>query len=343
MSAMFYKPNSKLSLPVVISIALHVILIAVLGYNALQYSDANSGSVNGQSIDAIMVDPSVMTEQYQRQLQSQMSQQKAEQQRQEQLQKQSQELQEKQLEEQQRLKEIEKERLKAIEQQKQETEAAAAAQAAKQQAEEETRKAKAELEEQQKQAALAKQKAEQEAKERAQQEKLDKERIENERKQAEQEAEKAKQEAEKQKQAAAKAAADKAAADKAAKQKAAAAKNNKAVDDILGGLTSGSPSSPGAAPTRKGTSDGELDKYKSLVLNAISNKFINPNKLYSGRNCVLKIQIAPDGLLLNVVSESGDDALCREAISATKLAVIPKPSSTLYQEVKVMTLDFQPK
>ncbi len=308
---MIYKPNSKLSLPVIISIVLHVVLVIILGYNALLNDSDNSGSINGQSIDAIMVDPAVITQQYQREQQHQASQQQVEKQRQQQIAQQAKELQEKQVEEQKRLKEVEKERLKAVEQQKQ--------------AEEQTRQAKQELEEQQKQALLAKQKAEQEAE-----------------KQKQQAAERAAAE----KAAADKAAAEKAAADKAAKQKAAAekAKNDKAINDLLGGLTSsGSPGTPSTAQTRKGVSDGELDKYKSLVLNAISNKFINPNKLYSGRNCVLKIQIAPDGLLLNVISVSGDDILCREAVSATKLAVIPRPSNTIYQEVREMTLDFQPK
>ena len=79
------------------------------------------------------------------------------------------------------------------------------------------------------------------------------------------------------------------------------------------------------------------------MTNAISNKFINPANVYSGKSCVLQIQIAPDGLLLNVTSSGGDEALCREAVAATKLATIPKPASGLYDEVKNMTVEFQPK
>ncbi|OTQ36886.1 cell envelope integrity protein TolA, partial [Gilliamella apis] len=142
--------------------------------------------------------------------------------------------------------------------------------------------------------------------------------------------------------AAEKAAAEKAAAEKKAKQKAEQAKKDKALNDLLGGLTSGTPSSGGAA-SRKGVSDGELDKYKSLVQNAISNKFINPPNVYRGKTCELQIQIAPDGLLLNVTSKGGDADLCREALAATKLAAIPKPASSLYNEVKTMNIEFQPK
>jgi TolA protein len=79
------------------------------------------------------------------------------------------------------------------------------------------------------------------------------------------------------------------------------------------------------------------------VTNAISNKFINPANVYSGKSCVLQIQIAPDGLLLNVTSIGGDEALCREAVATTKLATIPKPASGLYDEVKNMIVEFQPK
>ena len=243
MSAMSNKLNSKLSLPVIISILLHGILIIALGYKFVSDTGENYGSINGNSIDAIMIDPSVMTEQYQRQLQTQVNQQKADQKSQELLDKQIKELAEK---------------------------------------------------------------------------------------------------AEAEKAAAEKAAAEKAAAEKKAKQKAEQAKKDKALNDLLGGLTSGTPSSGGAA-SRKGVSDGELDKYKSLVQNAISNKFINPPNVYRGKTCELQIQIAPDGLLLNVTSKGGDADLCREALAATKLAVIPKPASSLYNEVKTMNIEFQPK
>ena len=282
------KLNSKLSLPVIISILLHGILIIALGYKFVSDTGENYGSINGNSIDAIMIDPSVMTEQYQRQLQTQVNQQKADQKTQELLDKQIKELAE-----------------------KAEAEKAAAEKAAAEKAAAE--KAAAEK------AAAEKAEAEKAAAEKAAAEKAA--------------AEKA---------AAEKAAAEKAAAEKKAKQKAEQAKKDKALNDLLGGLTSGTPSSGGAA-SRKGVSDGELDKYKSLVQNAISNKFINPPNVYRGKTCELQIQIAPDGLLLNVTSKGGDADLCREALAATKLAAIPKPASSLYNEVKTMNIEFQPK
>ena len=313
MSAMSNKLNSKLSLPVIISILLHGILIIALGYKFVSDTGENYGTINGNSIDAIMIDPSVMTEQYQRQLQTKTNQQKADQKSQELLDKQIKELTEK------------------AEAEKAAAEKAAAEKAAAEKAAAE--KAAAEK------AAAEKAAAEKVAAEKAAAEKAAAEKVAAEKAAAEKAAaEKAAAE----KAAAEKAAAEKAAAEKKAKQKAEQAKKDKALNDLLGGLTSGTPSSGGAA-SRKGVSDGELDKYKSLVQNAISNKFINPPNVYRGKTCELQIQIAPDGLLLNVTSKGGDADLCREALAATKLAVIPKPASSFYSEVKTMNIEFQPK
>ena len=330
--------NSKLSIPIIISIILHLILIIILGYQAIKNMDGiNYGKETGNSIDAIMIDPSVMTDQYQRQLKTKESQQQADRKREQQLADQAKELQEKQLAEQQYLKDLTKERIKLAEQlKKQEEERIAAEKAAAEKAAAE--KAAAEK------AAAEKAAAEKAAAEKAAAEKAAAEKAAAEKAAAEKAAaEKAAAE----KAAAEKAAAEKKAAEIKAKQKAEQAKKDKAINDLLGGLTSGAPNSPsdqsGAAASRKGSSDDELAKYKALVTNAISNKFINPANVYSGKSCVLQIQIAPDGLLLNVTSIEGDEALCREAVATTKLTTIPKPASGLYDEVKNMTVEFQPK
>lgn len=316
------KINSRFSFSLIASVVLHVGFIAVIGYSAIQYVIPDSGDIKGDSIDAIMVDSSIMTEQYQRQLQHKLSTEKAKQQQQQQIEKQAKELQEQQLAEQQRLKELAKESLLAQENQQKEQEALLKA---KQEAE----KVKLELEEQQKQALLAKQKAELEAKLLAQKQLEEKQRIEAEQKKAELEKQEAIKQAEKAKQ-------EKLKAEQAAKQKAIDDKRQ--LDDILDGFASTVPSS------QRGVSTDELNQFKSQVYNAISSKFINPNNLYSGQTCVLKIQIAADGLLLSVAAEQGDSVLCREAISATRLAKFPKPKSAeLYNQVKNLTIDFKPK
>ncbi|WP_216354464.1 cell envelope integrity protein TolA [Gilliamella apicola] len=336
--------NSKLSIPIVISIILHLILIVVLGYQAIQNIDGvNYGRETGNSIDAIMIDPSVMTDQYQRQLKTKESQQQADRKREQQLADQAKELQERQLAEQQHLKDLTKERIKLAEQLKQQEEERIAAEkvAAEKAAAEKAAAEKAAAEK----AAAEKAAAEKAAAEKAAAEKAAAEKAAAEKAAAEKAAA--------EKAAAEKAAAEKAAAErkaaeaKKAKQRVEQAKKDKAINDLLGGLTAGAPNSPsnqnGAAASRKGSSDDELAKYKALVTNAISNKFINPANVYSGKSCVLQIQIAPDGLLLNVSSGGGDSALCREAVAATKLATIPKPASGLYDEVKNMIVEFQPK
>ncbi|MCX8600509.1 MULTISPECIES: cell envelope integrity protein TolA [unclassified Gilliamella] len=347
------KLNSKLSVPVLISIILHGIIIVILGYRFMQDSDANFGSINGNSIDAIMVDPSVLNEQYQRQLQSQINQQSAHNQRQEQINSQTDEFLQKQFEQQEQLKQLEKERQELAEKQRLEqiaaNEAAKEAERAIKEAEKAVQEAKERAaREAERIAQEAKEKAEKEAKERAEKEakeRAEKEAKERAEKEAKERAEKeAKERAEKEaKEKAAKEAAEKAAKEKAARARAEQAKRDKELNQLLGGLTSGSSNSSSGTPNRRGVSNGELGKYISLVQTAIRNNFNNPNGLYSGKNCILEIQIAPDGLLLNVNAKGGDDALCREALTATKLAVIPKPTSALYNQVKTMTIDFQPK
>ena len=320
MSAMSSKLNSKLSLSFIISIILHGLLIFVLAYQFVPNDNGqNYGNINGNSIDAVMIDPSVMTEDFQRQLQSQINQKKEEQLRQ--------------------AKELaEKAAAEKAAAEKAAAEKAAAEKAAAEKAAAE--KAAAEK------AAAEKAAAEKAAAEKAAAEKVVAEKAAAEKAAAEKAvAEKAAAE----KTAAEKAAAEKAAAEKAAAAKKAAlakkaeqAKKDKALDDLLGGLISGSESTSGGSASRKGVSDGELNKYKSLVQNAISSKFVNPPNVYRGKTCELQIQIAPDGLLLNVIQKGGDADLCREALAATKLAVIPKPASNLYSEVKTMSIDFQP-
>ena len=356
MSAMSKKSNSKFSLAIILSILFHVLLIIFLCYKAIQDDSDNYGTVNGQSIDAIMVDPSIISEQYKRQSQSQKNQQQLRQQVDEQITKQNQLLQQKQLEQQQYLKDLEKERLKLAEklkqeqleaekkaaQEKLEAEKRAAEEKAareKQEAEKRAAEEKAAREKQEAEKRAAEEKAareKQEAEKRAAEEKAAREKLEAEKRAAAEKAAREKQEAEK-KAAEEKAAREKKeAAKRAAQQKAA---NDKAVNDLLGELTTGGSSAPA---TRKGVSNGELDKYKFLVKTAISNKFINPNRLYVGQRCQLQIQIAPDGLLLDHKVLSGDDALCREAVAATLLAVIPEPSQILYPEVKKMIINFEP-
>ncbi|WP_414708395.1 cell envelope integrity protein TolA, partial [Pseudomonas sp. UBA6276] len=107
--------NEKLKRAIIISVALHVVLIALLIWSSFNENIEASGGGGGSDIDAVMVDPGAVVEQYNRQQNQKSDSQRAEQQREKQAQQQAEELQQKQAAEQQRLKALEKERLQAQE------------------------------------------------------------------------------------------------------------------------------------------------------------------------------------------------------------------------------------
>lgn len=100
--------NEKLKRAIIISIALHVVLIALLVWSSFNENIEASGGGGGSDIDAVMVDPGAVVEQYNRQQNQKSDSQRAEQQRQKQAQQQAEELQQKQAAEQQRLKALER-------------------------------------------------------------------------------------------------------------------------------------------------------------------------------------------------------------------------------------------
>lgn len=291
--------NDKLKRAIILSIALHCVLIAVLIWSSIHQPQETSAGGGGSSIDAVMVDPGTVVQQYNRQQQRD---------------KQVEELQQKQAAEQQRLKALEKQRLAA-------QEAAEAQQRQQAEQQKQAEEAAKQAQVQQKQAALdAKKQAEAEAKKVVAHEK---------------------------------AAADaKAKADQAAKEKAAAqaAKQSSEVDDLLGGLTDAKNApKAGSAPAgtgnskQSGASGAEINAYKAQVSRAISNKFYDASS-YSGKTCDLRIKLAPDGLLISVTAVGGDPALCQAAVSAAKLATIPRsPSPQVYEVFKNATLGFSPQ
>ena len=74
----------------------------------------------------------------------------------------------------------------------------------------------------------------------------------------------------------------------------------------------------------------------------IEKQFGDASK-YSGKECTLRMHMAPNGLLLEVKRESGDLDLCREAMNAIKNADIPAPPSPeVYKVFQNGVLDFKP-
>ncbi|NIG98507.1 MAG: cell envelope integrity protein TolA [Serratia symbiotica] len=330
--------NDKLNRAVIVSVVLHLILIALLMWGSLQENimSAGGGGGDGSVVGAVIVDPNAVLEQYNRQQQQSNDAQRAEKLRQkkahqqaEELQQhqQAEELQQKQVAEQQRLKALEKARLAM-----QEKTAHQAKMLAEQQ------KAAAEATEQQKVAEVAAAKAKAEA---------DKLAL------AQAEAQK-KAEARKRAEEAKNAAEQKAAAQ--AKKKAAAAKQSAEVDDLFDGLSDGKnapeeggkqkgdgkPAGQGNA-NATGASGADINGYMGQIQGTIQSKFYDPGS-FTGKTCDLRIKLAPDGLLISVQEVVGDPALCQAAVSAAKLAQMPKPpSDAVYQHFKNFTLGFKPQ
>lgn len=261
-------------------------------------SAGGSGGGDGSVVGAVMVDPSAVVEQYNRQQQSNDAN-RAYKLRQKKAQQQAEELQQKQAAEQQRLKALEKERLAMQE------------------------------------------KNTQQAKMLARQQKA-----------AETEAQK-KAEAKKRAEEAKNAAEQKAAAQ--AKKKAAVAKQSSEVDDLFDGLSDGKNAPEGAGKQKgdskpagqgnakaAGASGADINSYMGQIKGAIQSKFYDPGS-FTGKICDLRIKLAPDGLLISAQEVAGDPALCQAAVSAAKLAQMPKPpSDAVYQYFKNFTLGFKP-
>ncbi|MDC9606176.1 cell envelope integrity protein TolA [Xenorhabdus griffiniae] len=346
--------NNRLNRAIIISVILHIILIGFLIWGPWgQKTEMGGGGQSGTVIDAVMVDPNAVVQQYNQQQQQQANAKLAEQQRKKKAEQQAAELRAKQAEEQERLKVAEEERIKALQEaeaQKKQSEAAATkareeqeqadAAAAKaredqKQAEEAAAKALAEKERILKEQAEARQKAEAQAKKEAE------EAVKR----------KAAAEAEAKAEAKAKAEAEEKAKVKAeAKAKAEAAKQAQTVNDLLGGLASNTPKQGGATSAGKGggkksgPSDSEINNYKGRIQSVIQQNFRDPS-LYIGRTCDLNIKLAPDGLLIDIKAGAGDPALCRAAITAANLAkkMPPPPSKEVYEYFKSFTLEFKPQ
>lgn len=338
--------SDKLNLAVIISVILHIILIAcfIWGYR-LQHADMAGTNASAGVMDAVMVDTSATAPPDRRQNTPSTD---AKNKKKTELQ--AEELQQKKIAERQRQQDLEDERRRTQ-------------QNAAKMAEEQQKK----LAEQQKQLAI--------------QQKLATEAIEKakiEQKKAEATAAQAKAEADKMLKAAAaarkKAAEAKKEADSAAKKQAAAKKmendtkqkavadvakrkletdSTKAaeVDNLLDDLAS-SKNTPNqgekvatneSGVKKSGASGADINGYLGQITAAIQSRFYDPD-LYKGRTCDLRIKLAPKGGLISVVAEGGDSALCQAAIAAAKQAKIPKPpSDDVYQVFKNASLVFKPQ
>lgn len=105
------------------------------------------------------------------------------------------------------------------------------------------------------------------------------------------------------------------------------------VDDLFTPLSGGRPNS---------SLVGVEKEYAAQIQGVIQRNFYDV-KSYAGKQCDLRIKLAPDGMLLDVQAVDGDPALCRAAIKAVANTSFPKPpSQVVYSAFKNFTLDFRP-
>ncbi|QLK87456.1 cell envelope integrity protein TolA [Arsenophonus endosymbiont of Aphis craccivora] len=304
--------KNKLSCSVVLSIIFHVLLFGFIILGSLdEIIKLGGGGQGGEVVDAIMVDPSVVIEQYNQLQRQQNSAKHADTERKKRLQQQEEELRKQQEEEQKRLKMVEEERIKiAREAEQQRKQAEDAAQKAKKQqkiAEEAAAKAKAEQERLIKEQAEAKEKAEKAAKALAAKKKAD-----------------------------------------AAKQAATVDSLLGGLTAQQPTQQMGGAAAAGQGGNRKsGASSSDVANYAGKIKAAIESKFYDAD-IYRGKTCELSIKLAPDGMLISIAAKSNtanDQPLCEAAIRAAKTATMPKPPSrSIYDAFNEQgsTLVFQP-
>lgn len=317
------KQSDKLNRAIIVSIVLHVIFIGLLLLGAsIKPLEIDAGG--GGAIDAIMVDPGLLSQQYKLIEQQKNAAKRAQEQADKIAQREARELQDKQVAAQNKVKQAEEERILAEKVQKE-------AERKAEQAAIEQKK----LNEQIAKATEAKKLAEA----KAAAEKIAAEKIASEKAAKEQ------------------AAADKIAKEKAdkavkeAKAKAEAAKQDDSINNLFDDLAADKNAPPTGNPDKNsknesknsGASNVLSENYQGQIKNAIENKFNDP-QLYHGKTCTLRINLAPDGMMVSTDVVSGDPALCRVATIAAKQANIPKPpSQAVYRQVKNALIVFAPE
>lgn len=92
---------------------------------------------------------------------------------------------------------------------------------------------------------------------------------------------------------------------------------------------------------------GEIDKYKALILQAISQQWIVPEAVKKGLETKLAVRIAPGGAVLSVkiIQTSGDAILDRSAQTAVlKASPLPVPKDlTTFESFRTINLTARPE
>lgn len=102
-----------------------------------------------------------------------------------------------------------------------------------------------------------------------------------------------------------------------------------------------------ASAAQSAQSQGEIDKYKTLIIQAISNKWIVPEDLEKGLEAKLLVRLAPGGMVMDVkvIKSSGNEALDRSAETAVyKASPLPVPEdAALFGKFRTINLTVRPE
>lgn len=92
---------------------------------------------------------------------------------------------------------------------------------------------------------------------------------------------------------------------------------------------------------------GEIDKYKAMIVNAIGRKWLVPDNANRKSSCKLLIHLAPGGMVIDVqlVSSSGDAVLDRSAVAAVyKASPLPVPTDPeVFDNFRELSLTVRPE
>jgi colicin import membrane protein len=93
--------------------------------------------------------------------------------------------------------------------------------------------------------------------------------------------------------------------------------------------------------------NSEVDRYKALVISAISHRWIVPENLSKGLTCHLKVRVAPGGVVMDVklVKSSGNVGLDQSAQTAVyKASPLPVPKEViLFNQFREFNLLVRPE
>lgn len=90
----------------------------------------------------------------------------------------------------------------------------------------------------------------------------------------------------------------------------------------------------------------EVDRYRALIKQAISNKWRIPVSARQGQECILKLRLIPSGEVISVevIKSSGDSVFDRSVESAVYKASplpLPRAESNLFNEFREINMPFR--